>query len=758
MNRHRRCSTNMTLTAPMAALAVPLLLLSVSAGAEIGLVTWLHPQADGRLSVESAAAGVEVRVATADGSAVESAEALKTAGWEWSGDGFWQTPRRAGGGKLLITASGLPAGTHQVYLRYFTQERLPGNPWWFILSRGLEGGQGPSQPDRIVAGTGGHDPKTVYDTHMGTVGTEEQPTTEVTLWVERYEWSEFARFGSVRIETEPSMQHSTTADATPANDRIRDALLGNGPQADGRAAYGVGVVSGTLKVRPKSFAALEGQALPATVNLTAARGEHESRQVIVYSPERHLTGVRLECSALVGEGGATIPADNVTFAPVGYCPYRLPHNEAVHGYWPDPILTFLKEFTIKRGDVQSLWYSVHVPRDAAPGLYRGSVTLTATDAPPRNLPVEVRVRGFTLPKRPRLRVVFGCGLQSSPFEMSYGINPTAIYGFDEGHLEQFAAWAEAGVTAINLGYIWGQQIDQQTKMPTEAQLDEWVAQIGKRYEAATKAGLRDACYLYMFDEAGPDWDPAMRVVSQRLRREFPGLLLLTTAHRAWYPDGAVKDGGGTIEDINGWCPMTPHYSYEAAAEARRRGRQVWWYTCNSPEKPFANVLMTNPAIDVRLLMGFMAFAYQSDGFLYYAAVGGNHYGHPGITEGPYTNWEIVDNAHDHLYQKGPEGFRTPLPSLRLEAVRDGLEDYDTLYEAYVCREDLQKAGLNTPALDALAAQLAPYFAPGNDLVGSLTSFTQDPAELEAVRAKLGDYIEGARELLEAREGTAGGAR
>ena len=719
----------------------------------IGLVTWLHPQEDGRLGVESAYEGVQVKVQAADGAEIKDAAALKDAGWEWSTDGLWQTPRRAGGGRLRITITGLPAGAHQVFLRYFSQPRKPGNPWWFALQSGLENGAEvkgwlDQSADRIVAGTGGHDPKTVYETRIGIVGTEEAPTTQVTLWVQRYEWSELARIGSIRIETAPSMHASTTGESSPANDRIRAALLANGPEVGGKPAYGVAVVSGTLKVRPKSFGSLVGQQLPAQVRLSAAKGEYESRQVLVYSPGRDLSDVTLECSALMSEDGHTIPEGELLFAPIGYCPYSVPCDQSIHGYWPEPILTFLKQFTVTQGDVQSLWYRVHVPRDAKAGVYHGALTVRPKEAPACTLPVELRVWDFTLPRWPRLRVVVGCN-RVGQFEMSYGLNPGTIYGFDDRWIKEFPKWAAAGATAINLGYIWGKQLDQETKLPTEAQLDEWVSQIRRRYEAATAAGLRDACYVYMFDEATAEWDPAMRMVSARLRKEFPDLLLLTTAHRAWYPEGEVDDGGGTLEQIDGWCPGTYHYRYGDAAEARRRGRQVWWYTCNSPEKPFANILMTHPAMDARLLMGYMAFAYQTDGFLYYATAGGYYDTMPAITSGPYTQWALVDNAHNHLYQKGPGG---PLPSLRLEAMRDGLEDYDYLYLAYCCLSDLREAGKGNPELDALARQVTPYFAPGNQLVESLTRYGEDPQRLEVVRREVAHYVEQAQRLLRQQDG------
>jgi len=206
--------------------------LILPAWGEIGLVTWLHPQQEGRLAVESAYDGVQVRVRTEDGTEITDAAAVRAAGWEWAEGGFWRTPKRAGGDKLLVTVTGLPAGAHQVFLRYFSQPRVPGNPWWFALQTGLENASAvkgwlDQSADRIIAGTGGHDPSTVYETRIGVMGKEDEPTTQVTLWVQRYEWSELARIGSIRIETAPSMHASTTGEATPINERIRAALLAN---------------------------------------------------------------------------------------------------------------------------------------------------------------------------------------------------------------------------------------------------------------------------------------------------------------------------------------------------------------------------------------------------------------------------------------------------------------------------------------------------------------------------------------------------
>lgn len=85
-----------------------LLAVSLPAWSENGLVTWLHPQKDGRSAAEAAQTEVRVSVRTAEGVEVTDAASLKA----------------AGDVKFLISVTGFPAGTYPVFLRYFPQPRL----------------------------------------------------------------------------------------------------------------------------------------------------------------------------------------------------------------------------------------------------------------------------------------------------------------------------------------------------------------------------------------------------------------------------------------------------------------------------------------------------------------------------------------------------------------------------------------------------------------------------------------------------------
>ena len=67
------------------------------------------------------------------------------------------------------------------------------------------------------------------------------------------------------------------------------------------------------------------------------------------------------------------------------------------------------DFDVRAGEFESLWVDVRVPAGTKPGLYRGALALDALNARPTTVPIEVRVRRFTIPERPSLRTAFGLG-------------------------------------------------------------------------------------------------------------------------------------------------------------------------------------------------------------------------------------------------------------------------------------------------------------------------------------------------------------
>jgi hypothetical protein len=153
-----------------------------------------------------------------------------------------------------------------------------------------------------------------------------------------------------------------------------------------------------------------------TVALRLARNENESVQLGVLSADTALRQVRVTASALKGPRGAVLPASQIDCHVTGYVqtrrkpPYAVTHI----GWWPDPILDFLGPVDIAIGDVQSFWIRVRTPHDQAPGDYRGTLTVSAANAPAVTLDLRVRVYGFTLPDASPLPLAITFAPHDSP--------------------------------------------------------------------------------------------------------------------------------------------------------------------------------------------------------------------------------------------------------------------------------------------------------------------------------------------------------
>ncbi len=142
------------------------------------------------------------------------------------------------------------------------------------------------------------------------------------------------------------------------------------------------------------------------VRVAAARNEFEPF-LVVLNPVHRLDEVRVTVSALVSEKGGRIGPEGTSVRHVEYVNVTTPTDASGKpGWYPDPLPPYDGPFTAAAGENHPLWITVHVPRDAGPGLYRGDLALSAPGFACR-VPVELLVRGFALPDRPSVRSSFG---------------------------------------------------------------------------------------------------------------------------------------------------------------------------------------------------------------------------------------------------------------------------------------------------------------------------------------------------------------
>jgi hypothetical protein len=197
-----------------------------------------------------------------------------------------------------------------------------------------------------------------------------------------------------------------------------------------------------------------------------------------------------------------------------------------------------------------------------------------------------------------------------------------------------------------------------------------------------------------------------------------------------------------VKTIDAWCPLTPRFDPKRAARARAAGKKVWWYICCGPRNPYANWFVEYAAIEARLLMGAMTAKQRPDGFLYYSLSIWNE--NEPVTTGPFTAWNPVSWKTYHgdgsLLCSGPGG--KPVPTIRLENYRDGLEDfaYACILEEIVRRHEARKKTL-TPQEEQWLSDAKAALPVPETLVKSMRDFSRDPADLYAYRNRLADLID-----------------
>ncbi|MBD3292190.1 MAG: DUF4091 domain-containing protein [Armatimonadia bacterium] len=447
-----------------------------------------------------------------------------------------------------------------------------------------------------------------------------------------------------------------------------------------------------LHSRPKPGPVIEMR-LPEGPSVYMARNEVEGVQLVTLTHEQER--LRFEMGELTHDSGAPFDGD-VEIMQVGYAKTQHPGMYEVPfvGWWPDPLIPAEQ---IPRGEMiaepyecMPIWINVRSTKETFSGTYRGELLVHRSgEDEPRRVPLIVVVHDVTIPDSTTITTAFA--LYEGMIKNTYGdaydedlllkfrkcqadhrINPSDIYRRQLHDIEMLKYFDERDqLNAFCVRYIRrsedgeGWQAEQLAEL--QAELDPFVAKLREE-------GLVDKGYFYGFDERGPEYYPEMARVGRFLKENYPDIPFVTTARDNTYGLESGLDGL-----VDAWVPLTSRYDPEAAEAARERGTSVWWYICIGPEHPYANWFVEYPAIESRLLW-WMTYQQRSEGFLYYTMSRWPNAESPMTVDGRNkTDWDPQSyrtaNGDGCLIVAGPEG---PLSTVRLENIRDGIEDYELL--------------------------------------------------------------------------------
>ena len=549
----------------------------------------------------------------------------------------------------------------------------------------------------------------------------------------------------------------------------------------GGTGWGYGWTHGMTKVfRDSRELPFHGE-IGGTVRVELAANESEGVQLVLRYPAVPATyplrDVRVAVSDLAGPGGNRIESGQVEVLPVGYVNTRPPPYDVEHeGWWPDPLLDFLDGFELDANVWQPVWLDVRTAPDQAPGLYSGTIAVTAGSGgagealPPLEVPFEVEVWDFAVPVEhhfplsltywpqssgafyfddradlekmlkyiggrldesgltPRARHVAEVHRKNVELVLAHRMFPDDIFRYRKSPpTEWVRLWHEHGARRFVLLAVQAYgNLPREEPYPAGRRkvLFEALAEGVPRFR---EAGLLDMAYIFTFDEVSENRFDSIRDIHGEIKRLYPGIPLMTTAYDDSY---GIDSGLDPYVDI--WVPGINVYNQTtpAVAAARERGREIWWYITAGPDEPYPNVRIEDGAVEHRLLMGFMPYRAGSDGFLYWCL---NQWTET-VNRGPLTNARGTGtgryNGAGIIFYPGPDG---PVPSIRMKNMRDGLEDYEYLWLLEQAAGKVRRGELEVPEgwLERAGAALAI-----DDRLGSLTDYSRSPEDLLEARREI----------------------
>ena len=439
-------------------------------------------------------------------------------------------------------------------------------------------------------------------------------------------------------------------------------------------AHPVWVVDSLTRVQPT-----DPPGSLTSASLKAARNESEAVQVVIRAPAgAALTEVNVTVSDLIGPG--TIPKSQIARYRAHYVPVTQPSNWPKQGWfsphppgeWPDALVPSTVPggvypsfpFTVAAGRNQPVWVEVSVPKGTPAGTYTGTVTVTADGLAPVTIPLTLTVWGFTLPDRPTLASEFGLYdtwfLRAS--QHSAGSDPRTL----NANLRAALAEHRLGIETID----------------------------GRGY----------------FDEPStPAAYNAIRAAAPGLRAQGIPVVVTIQNPDAW----TILEGA-----VDVWVPVFYECKYRAWQIPAKlaTGKQVWSYAAGISPNDVPSWLLDYDLIHFRI-PAWLNYRHGQTGLLFWTTAYWQ-------TGDPWTNTSTDSdgaNLGGTLFYPGDKvgAPNAAIPSARLKAIRDGLEDYD--YLALL-------ASLGDPGFAAsLAATLAPAWDNWNHDPGALASAREQAA-------------------------------
>jgi hypothetical protein len=455
----------------------------------------------------------------------------------------------------------------------------------------------------------------------------------------------------------------------------------------------------------------------------AARGEYEAAQIAVRPKDDSVGGLHAIAGKLQKEDSeAVLPPPTVRYVdsvPIGQNSWRITPGHLIAtapAFIPD-VLYEVGYVPVWQDRTRSIWLTFNVPADAEPGVYKGEVKVF-TNEESSIVPMTLHVHHVTVPAKRNLKVTNwvyldpmsrwnGCEMFDDRFwglVKKYAENMashrqnmimTSLYSFYSGaHLLRFSAdgdrlvvdftdfdrWVniflDAGFNYIegsHLGWIDGTvfcwdikdgKVVQESHPADSPEAERYLSQFLPALQAhLEEKGWLDIYYQHMRDEPSDEFKALYdKMMAMRLQYA-PRIKTIEATH-------STKIQSPTI--------MVPLLSdlganYDFYKKVQDAGQEVWFYAACGPNGSYANRFLDLHLLKVRYAH-WINFKYNIPGYLHW---GYNFWGLLSPYSEIHMTWAVgpLPPGDSYIVYPTPQGV---LDSIRWEAMRDGIEDYELL--------------------------------------------------------------------------------
>ncbi len=398
------------------------------------------------------------------------------------------------------------------------------------------------------------------------------------------------------------------------------------------------------------------------------------------------------------------------------------------GYYPDPILE-KESVDVDFGNTQPIWISIPIPKEAEPGNYKGTITITGLCEGKKfsiSKDYYVKVYPVTVDKT-SLWVTNWFAMDTSRLKL---INSGKSMGqYSEKHLElirllakkmaeyrqnvaiisplglseftyQNKKWktdftnfdkiveifiSEGVIGRIEGGHIGGREGDWNSQFVVMVPND--TANLPNKFDMLSISDARAQEFYKQFftdlknhlKEKGWDKIYMQHIADEPTEQNFGSYIKIAKFVKSIVPDIPLieachsKNLGGVL-DI--WVPQLNFMNedYEFYNNQNKSGKEAWFYTCLAPKGEYANRFIELPLLKTRFIH-WLNYKYNIPGYLHWGLNYWNRNPFGEQTGIQYEGGNILPGGDSWIIYPGDGKL---LSSIRFDAMRDGIIDYELL--------------------------------------------------------------------------------